>query len=71
MNSGGEVETQALKFQKLDKVFDDRDGDIFYIVLYFGSIHQLKPIQKNLRSREVIYMAYYSPIFTIYSQNKP
>ena len=38
MDSVGEVETQDLEFQKLEEVFEDRDGSIFDIVLSFGSI---------------------------------
>ena len=39
MNSGGEVEVQALEFQKIDEVFKDKDGDIFDTILSFGPIH--------------------------------
>ena len=42
MDSGGEVEAHALEFQKIDKVFEYRDGGIFYTVLYFVPVHQLK-----------------------------
>ena len=42
MDSGGEVEFQSLEFQKIDEVFEDGDGDIFYTIFSFGPVHQLK-----------------------------
>ena len=39
MDSGGETETQTLEFQKLEEVFEDRDGDIFDNIMSFGSVH--------------------------------
>ena len=32
MEGGGEIEAQALEFQKLEEIFEDRDGDVFYIL---------------------------------------
>ena len=42
MESRGEVEAQALEFQKLEEIFEDRDGVVFDTFLSFGTIHQLK-----------------------------
>ena len=42
MDNGGEIEAQALEFQKIEEVFEDKDSDIFYTLLSFGSINQLK-----------------------------
>ena len=53
MNSGGEFETQDLEFQKLDEFFEDRDGGIFSIVLYFGSILQLETKLYFLKDQEI------------------
>ena len=42
MESGWEIETENLEFQKLEDVFKDRDGGIFDTIISFGPIHQLK-----------------------------
>ena len=42
MDSEDEVGEHALELQKIDEVFEDRDSDIFYTLLSFGPIHQLK-----------------------------
>ena len=42
MDSGGEVEAQALEFQKIDEVLEDRDVGIFDTILSFSPIHQLR-----------------------------
>ena len=41
MDSGG-VEAQALEFQRIDEVLEDRDSRIFDTILSFGPISQLK-----------------------------
>ena len=42
MEGEREIETQVHEFSKLEEVFVDRDGDIFYVVLSFGLIHEIK-----------------------------
>ena len=42
MDSGGKIEAQALEFQKIEEVFEDRDGEVFDTLLSFGSINQLQ-----------------------------
>ena len=42
MDSGGEVEAQALEFQKIYEVLEDRYRGIFDTIMSFGPIHQLK-----------------------------
>ena len=42
MDSGGEVEAQALEFHKIDEVSEYRDGEIFETISYLGPISQLK-----------------------------
>ena len=42
MDSGGEIEAQALEFQKIEEVLEDRDSEVFDTLLSFGSINQLK-----------------------------
>ena len=42
MDSGGEVEAQALKFLKIDEFLEDRDNKIFDTILSFRPIIQLK-----------------------------
>ena len=47
MDSGGETKVQALEFQKIEELFEDRDSEIFDNLLSFGSINQL---QTNLKT---------------------
>ena len=42
MDNGGEIEAQALEFQKIEEVFEDRGSEFFDTLLSFGSINQLK-----------------------------
>ena len=42
MGSGGEIEAQVLEFLKIEEVFEDRDSEIFYTLLSFGPVNQLK-----------------------------
>ena len=42
MDSGGEIEAQVLEFQKIEKVFEDRDIEVFDTLLFFGLVNQLK-----------------------------
>ena len=39
MDSGGEVGAQALEFQKIDELFEDRYGAIFDTIMYFIPIN--------------------------------
>ena len=42
MERGGEIEAHDLEFQKLEEVFEDRDGAFFYTIFSFGPIYQFK-----------------------------
>ena len=42
MEGGWEIETQLHEFGKLEEIFEDRDGDIFYTIISFGLFHELK-----------------------------
>ena len=42
MDSGEGVEAKALEYQKIEEVFEDKDNEIFYTLLSFGSFKQLK-----------------------------
>ena len=45
MESEGEVEAQALEFQKLEEIFEDRDGDVLDTIISFVPFHQLKYVR--------------------------
>ena len=53
MKAKGEVKAQFRKFNKLEETFEDRDGDVFNIVLYFGPMHELKNKLKTLETQGV------------------
>ena len=42
MDSGGEVEAQNLEFHKIEEIFEDNNSGIFYTLLSFLPINQLK-----------------------------
>ena len=42
MDSGGEIESRVLDFQKFEEVFEDRDSEIFDTLLSFVLVNQLK-----------------------------
>ena len=71
MNSGGEVEARALEFHKRYEVFEDRDGGIFYTILSFSPINQLKTKLKAFKDQGADLHGVVNPIFIIYVQNKP
>ena len=64
MDSGGEIEDQALEFQKIEDVFGDRDGEVFDTLLSFGSINQLQAKLKTLKEQgkgiHGVYRSYFS-----------
>ena len=39
MDSGGEIEVQALEYQKIEEVFEDKDSEVFDTLLSFGSVN--------------------------------
>ena len=42
MEGKGEIETQALEFEKLEEILKERDGDVFDPIFSFGLVHELK-----------------------------
>ena len=71
MDSGGEVEAHAIEFHKIDEVFKDRDGRIFYIVLSFGPDSQLKSKLEAFKDQGTDLIGIFQSHFIIYVQTKP
>ena len=42
MEGEREIETKVHEFGKLEDIFEDRDGNIFDIIISFGPVHELK-----------------------------
>ena len=51
MDSRREMEAQALEFQKIEEVFEDKDSEIFDTLLSFGSIKQLQIKLKTFKEK--------------------
>ena len=45
------VEAQALEYQKIEEVFEDKDSEFFNTLLSFGSVNQLKSKLKLLKDQ--------------------
>ena len=50
MDNGGEIEDQALEFQKI-QVFQDRYSEFFYTLISFGSVNQLMSKIQTLKDK--------------------
>ena len=42
MDSGGEIEAHVLEFQKIEEAFEDKYSEIFYNLVSFVLVNQLK-----------------------------
>ena len=51
MDSGGEIEVQALEYRKIEEVFEDMDSEVFVTMLYFGPINQIKTKIKDFEDQ--------------------
>ena len=47
------MKSLAKEFNKLEEIFEDRDGDVFDTVLSFGNIHELKNKLKTLETQGI------------------
>ena len=71
MDSGGEIEAQALEYQKIEEVFENRDIDIFYTLLYFCSVNQLKTKIKTFEYQGTYLHGVCRSHFLFFVLNKP
>ena len=51
MDSVEGVESQALEYQKIEEVFEDKDCEVFDTLLSYGSVYQLKSKLKLLKNQ--------------------
>ena len=53
MEGEGEVEVHVKKFNNLEEIFEDRDGDVSDTLLSFGPVHEIKSKLKTLEAQEI------------------